>query len=109
MTITIEADQYGRVSPTQVVDLFSRMVNASGGRESVEFAEAFSKQHRTLQQKMVAVMLTCLARLADDATAGYIDPRNQAAADIARRIANDVLPDMGVFVSNDGEVRLPLI
>lgn len=106
-TIEIPTDQYGRVGGEQVIRLMSRMVNSPTATAAQDFAAAFSAEHRTLQQQMVAAMLTAFASLAENSKNGRVDPRNEFAGKIAERIM-DVLDEMNVFV-RDGEVRLALI
>lgn len=107
-SIRIPTDQYGRVGGEQVIRLMSRMVNSPTASAAEDFAVAFMGEHRTLQQQMVASMLSALNALANASKEGRTDPRNEFAGKLAEQIQT-VLIDNGVYVAATGEVRLPLI
>lgn len=87
---------------TALESLFSSL-NVLGGRREREgaVAEFFTRQHRTLQQQFVAVViLPVLRSLADSYEQGRCDGRNMAAARLASRMLRDL---------TDDDLYLPLI
>jgi hypothetical protein len=64
-----------------------------GGQEEIikSFAEAMCRDHRTLQQRMVGMMIDCLvayAKETDTVWNGCTDARNDAAVAFCRALAN---------------------
>jgi hypothetical protein len=74
----------------------------------VVFAQAIANDHRTLQQKATATLLTAIVAMADNADQGYTDGRNEASAAICQKI-RDLLVNEGVYIDVDGAVRFPFI
>ena len=62
---------------------FGNFVN-SYGHDTEAFIEAFSRQHRTLQQSMMRVMLSTIEHVASDAY--HTDGRNEQSKEIAKTI-----------------------
>jgi len=76
-------------------------LNVLGGGNDKVVQETFSRQHRTLQQSFVkVVVLPILAQLAEAHETGRVDMRNQAAAALAAKFLAAVKED---------ELYLPLI
>lgn len=103
-SISIPADQYGRVAGRDVARLLSRMANSGTAEDAFGFAREIAGEHRTLQQSMVGVLLTALVGVAGNST----DDRNAAAVRICKMV-RVLLEQDGVYISDVGEVRLPLI
>lgn len=59
-----------------------------------EFAEAFGRNHRTLQQTFTGVCLAWLKFLAERKKDGYYDLRNQASVELAAKIVKQFGDEM---------------
>ena len=66
-----------------LVEEFGNFVN-SYGHDTNAFIEAFSRQHRTLQQSMVRVMLATIEHVASDDY--HTDGRNEQSKEVAKTI-----------------------
>ena len=77
----------------QLAEDFSNFVN-SYGHDTDAFIQAFSRQHRTLQQSMMRVMFKTIEHVASDE---YLtDGRNESSQKVAKQIVNIHL----IFVLN---------
>lgn len=81
-------------------DVFSAL-NVLGRNNSELVKDFFSRQHRTLQQQFVSVVIIPILLQLDEAhKSGRVDGRNQAAA----KLAHDLLSNV-----DEGDLWLPLI
>lgn len=74
----------------------SRFSNGGTQAEKAAFVKEFLGEHNTLQQAQIGLFLHCMYALAEaaDKGAGYIDLRNAAAAEAAKKV-RDVLGPFG--------------
>ena len=77
-----ERERYDQAK--EVLEVLSKFVNNFNCPEE-QFVEAFNREHRTLQQSMIGLMLKVMANLAEKPDS-HIDARNQAARDTCREI-----------------------
>lgn len=88
---------------TEVFNSLVNAMNVLGGekKRQQEVREAFSRQHRTLQQQFVKVVIVpVLQELAQAHKEGRFDGRNQYAAELATKLLAGVTED---------DLYLPLI
>jgi len=77
----------------EVLEVLSSFVNNFNCPED-HFVEAFHREHRTLQQSMIGLMLKVMADLAEKPDT-HIDARNQAARDTCRKMFELFEAEMG--------------
>jgi hypothetical protein len=83
-------------------DLFDALNILSSTRERAKMVQdIFARQHRTLQQYFVAVIIIpILQHLSEQHVLGHVDGRNERAAALANKMLNAV---------EDDDLYLPLI
>jgi hypothetical protein len=94
----------------QMKDAAKRLSHACNfGGDALAFSDVVRDEHRTLQQRIVGVMLTTLVGMAFDADRGFVDPRNEAAMRLAQMVRDALVADERTLILNNGEVKLPHI
>lgn len=73
-----------RLSPKELAEAITDFVNSSNKEKNKEFVEAFSNQHRTLQQSAFGLMLQTLEHMASENY--HTDPRNADSKKVAQAI-----------------------
>ena len=78
----------------------SQFVNSTGHKGAKVLGTYLTKDHRTLQQMKMAMVLAFLDQLAEDRLNGYYDQRNEAACNAAHKM---------LFALDSTERYMPLI
>lgn len=73
-----------RLSPKELAEVITDFVNSSNKEKNLEFIEAFSCQHRTLQQSAFGLMLQTLEHIASDEY--RTDARNEDSKKVAQTL-----------------------
>lgn len=88
---------------------FSSYLNSmQSSEQDISFAHVVSNDHRTLQQKATATLLTTILAMARHADEGYVDARNEQSAALCQKI-RDLCVAEDVFVDSAGAVRFAFI
>jgi hypothetical protein len=77
----------------QLAEDFSDFVN-SYGHNTDAFIEAFSRQHRTLQQSMMRVMLATIEHVSSDNY--HTDGRNEQSKDVAKKLISGFKKELAI-------------
>lgn len=77
-----ERERYDQAK--EVLEVLSKFVNNFNCPEE-HFVEAFNREHRTLQQSMIGLMLKVMASHAEKPDT-HIDARNEASRDTCRKM-----------------------
>lgn len=73
-----------RTTAKELAEIITDFVNSSNTDKFDEFVEAYSRQHRTLQQSGLGLMLRLIEHMASDEY--RTDPRNEDSKKIARNL-----------------------
>lgn len=89
---------------------FSSYLNSmQSSEQDISFTHVVSNDHRTLQQKATATMLTAILAMAANADGhGSVDARNEQSAALCQKI-RDLCVAEDVFVDSAGAVRFAFI
>ena len=73
-----------RLSPKELAEAITDFVNSSNKEKNKEFVEAFSCQHRTLQQSAFGLMLQTIEHIASENY--HTDARNEDSKKVAQTL-----------------------
>lgn len=74
----------------QTADDISRFINYADDLDMKLLAEKMARDHRTLVQKKMRLMLLFVEQLAKDLDGNYFDLRNEHACKIAKKICDTI-------------------
>lgn len=74
----------------QTADDISRFINCADDLDMKLLAEKMARDHRTLVQKKMRLMLLFVEQLAKDLDGNYFDLRNEHACKIAKKICDTI-------------------
>jgi GTP cyclohydrolase III len=98
----------------EMAQALTNFVNRANDEDIAEFAATLAyREHRTLQQQVMAAFLSYVANVDELAVHGRYDLRNEATAEIATMISESILPNYTKALITMREVRgigeVPLI